>query len=84
LYHRYTLNRKLVGPHNQSEYFEKEKSLYLLGIQLIPVIEHTAQSLFSMFAKVQKATICFVMSVCPRGTMQLPLDGFSYSVFEDF
>jgi hypothetical protein len=27
------------------------------------------------FTKLQKATISFVMSVCPHGT-QLPLDGF--------
>jgi hypothetical protein len=53
LYHRHTLNRKLFGPHNQSEHFEEENSLlYLLGIQLIPVIQHTAQSLFGMFTKV--------------------------------
>jgi len=53
LYPRHTLNKKLFGPHNQSEHFEEEKSLlYLLGIQLIPVIQHPAQSLFGMFAKV--------------------------------
>jgi hypothetical protein len=27
LYHRYILNRKLVGPYNQSEHSEEEKSL---------------------------------------------------------
>ena len=82
---RHTLNRKLFGPHNQSKHFEEEKSLlYLLGIQLIPVIQHTAQSLFGIFTKVWKTTICFVLSVSPHGTMQLPLDGFPYLVFEDF
>jgi len=38
------------------------------------------------FAKLQKATISFVMSVCPsvrpNGTTQLPLDG--RILFEDF
>jgi hypothetical protein len=29
------------------------------------------------FAKLQKATISYVMSVCPHGTTRLPLDGFS-------
>ena len=29
-----------------------------------------------MFAKLQKATVSFVMSVCLHGTTRLPLDGF--------
>ena len=32
--------------------------------------------LFGFFAKLRKATISFVMSVCPHGTTQLPLEGF--------
>jgi hypothetical protein len=32
-----------------------------------------------------KATIGFVMSVCPNGTIRLPMDGFSWNfIFEDF
>ena len=33
--------------------------------------------LLGAFAKFRKATISFVVSVCPRGTTRLPLDGFS-------
>jgi len=29
-----------------------------------------------MFAKLQKATLSFVMSVLSHGTTQLPMDGF--------
>jgi hypothetical protein len=32
--------------------------------------------IFVAFAKLQKATISFVMSVRPRGTTRLPLDDF--------
>jgi len=28
------------------------------------------------FAELRKATVSFVMSVCPHGTTRLPLDGF--------
>jgi len=43
----------------------------------------------SAFAKLQKATISFVMSVClsfrPRGTTRLPQEGFSLNlIFEYF
>ena len=34
-------------------------------------------SLGGAFAKLRKATISFVMSVCPYGTNELPLDVFS-------
>jgi len=30
----------------------------------------------STFAKLRKTTVSFVMSVCPHGTLGLPLDGF--------
>jgi len=33
-----------------------------------------------MFAKLQKATINFVMSVHPHGTTWLPLDRFSWNM----
>jgi hypothetical protein len=37
------------------------------------------------FAKLRKATIGFVMSVCPHGTTRVPLDGFSWSlIFESY
>jgi len=37
------------------------------------------------FAKLQKATISVVMSVCTYETMRLPLDGFSWNyIFEYF
>jgi len=41
---------------------------------------------FGAFAKLQKATISFIMSVCPSAHMvQLPLDGFSWNlIFEVF
>jgi hypothetical protein len=29
------------------------------------------------FAKLRKATVVFVMSVCPHGSTRLPLDGFN-------
>jgi hypothetical protein len=33
----------------------------------------------------RKATISFVMSVCPHGTTRLPLDGFWWTlIFETF
>ena len=35
------------------------------------------------FAKLQKATISYVMSVCPHGTIRLPLNGFSI-IFDYF
>jgi len=40
-------------------------------------VVHTSQNRNSgMFAKLQKATLSFIMSVCSHGTTQLPLDGF--------
>jgi hypothetical protein len=40
------------------------------------------------FAKLRKATVSFVMSVCPsvcpRGTTRLPLDGFSWNLTFDY
>jgi hypothetical protein len=37
------------------------------------------------FAKLQKVTISFVMSVCPHVTARLPLDRFSWNfIFENF
>ena len=35
------------------------------------------------FAKLQKPTVIFVMSVCPHGTSRLPLDGFSWNLVFD-
>jgi hypothetical protein len=52
--------------------------------------EHQQLSSFlSAFAKLRKATVSVVMSVrlsvCLRGTTQLPLDGFSWNlIFESF
>jgi len=38
-----------------------------------------------MFAKLQKATVSFILSVCQYGTDRLPLDIFSWNIiFEDF
>jgi hypothetical protein len=43
------------------------------------------QLFLGMFAKLVKATVSFVMSVCPHGTFRLPLDGFSSNlIFEYF
>ena len=36
-----------------------------------------AQKYLSTFAKLRRATISFVMSVCPHGTTRLLLEGFS-------
>jgi hypothetical protein len=36
----------------------------------------TEETLLGAFAKLRKATISCVMSVCPHGTTGLPLDGF--------
>jgi hypothetical protein len=38
-----------------------------------------------MFAKLQQATVSFILSVCQYGTNRLPLDIFSWNLmFEDF
>ena len=40
-------------------------------------------SFLGPFAKLRKATISFVMSVCPHGTTRLPLNGFCWNlIFE--
>jgi len=45
----------------------------------------TISFLLDAFAKLQKATISFVASLCPHGTTRLPLDGFSLnSIFRGF
>jgi len=37
------------------------------------------------FQKLRKTTINFIMSVCPHGTSQLPMDGFSCNlIFVEF
>jgi len=43
------------------------------------------RTLLGAFTKLRKVTISFVMSICPRGTNRLPLDGFSWNlIFEQF
>jgi hypothetical protein len=46
---------------------------------------YCAVPLLGAFTKLWKATVGFVMSVCPHGTTRLPLDGVSLNLmFEDF
>ena len=59
-----------------------ECSWYALSVRVL-------SSFLGAFAKLRKATISFVMSVClsvrPHGTTRLPLDGFLWNlIFEDF
>ena len=53
-------------------------ALYLLYyIKRYNVLDvHYSVTFLGAFAKLRKATIGFVMSVCPHGTTRLPLDGF--------
>jgi hypothetical protein len=47
--------------------------------------EHKEAFILGAFAKLRKAAITYIMSVRPRGTIRLPLDGFWwYLVFELF
>jgi hypothetical protein len=42
-------------------------------------------SFLGAFVKLRKATISFVMSVCPHGITRLPMDGYLWNlVYEDF
>ena len=51
----------------------------------LPHIQLLKDPFLAAFAKFGKAFIIFVMSVCPHGTTQLPLDGFSWNlIFEVF
>jgi hypothetical protein len=66
---KYTLKNESIYPLRKfrenapllQSLFEDDFLFYFLGI----------------FAKFLKAAVSFVMSVCPRGTTWLPLDGFS-------
>jgi hypothetical protein len=40
--------------------------------------------LLGRFEKLRKATVSFVMSVCPRATTRLPLDPFSWNMIFDY
>ena len=49
------------------------------------VRQRDSQLSLGMFAKFQKATVSFFLSVCQYGTNRLPLDIFSWNlIFEDF
>jgi hypothetical protein len=52
---------------NNREFYKKKTQLSL-------------GTLLGMFTKFWKATISFIMSVCPHGTTQLPLDRFSWNL----
>ena len=48
-------------------------------------VANRVDSFLGAFTKLRKATISFVMSVCPHGTTRLPLDGYWWNlIFETF
>jgi len=52
---------------------------------VVSVIMHIRQAFLGASLKLRKATISFVMSVCPHGTTHIPLHEFSWNlIFEDF
>ena len=51
-------------------------------VQFVPTLNtlprpYADQSVLDAFEKLRKATVSFVMCVCPYGTTRLPLDRFS-------
>jgi hypothetical protein len=59
--------------------------ILLLSQHFLADPEVCMQSFLDAFAKLQKATISFVMSACPYGTTRLPLDEFWWKlIFETF
>jgi hypothetical protein len=66
---------------------------YSCTLPVIFIRNSNKSKLLDTFVKLRKATISFVMSVCPsfhpsvrpHGTTRLPTDGFSWNlIFEDF
>jgi len=52
---------------------------------LLPLEMGKSKRFLGVFAKFQKVTISFLMSVCPHRTTRLPLDGFLWNlIFEYF
>jgi len=63
---------------NPLQGFRFEKLLVAkLVMNLYLFVVSPASLLLSAFAKLRKATISLGVSVCPHGTSQLPLNGFS-------
>ena len=63
-------------PVNGVERICKEKSVSELNVWVWAVVFFSGPFL-SAFAELRRATVGFVMSVCPHGTAPLPLDVFS-------
>ena len=74
---RYTLNGRLVGPQNWLRRFVEDKRRPILTVLRIPARFLGFVSAFCKNCEKKGGIINFVVSVCPRGTTQLPLDGFS-------
>jgi len=59
---------------------------FLLCVQdvLLSTVARTHNWFLGSFAKLRKATISFVTSVCPHGPTRLPLEGFSWNLIFEY